>query len=49
MNLSVFVDQCVPMEAVRRLRLAGCAITLLRDVLPIRSPDPVVIAKANES
>jgi hypothetical protein len=36
------------MEAARRLRTAGHDVVLLRDVLPIRSPDPVVLAKAGE-
>lgn len=48
MNLSIFADQCVPMEAIRRLREAGCRVTPLRDMLHIRAPDPVVIAKAQE-
>jgi predicted nuclease of predicted toxin-antitoxin system len=48
MSLRIFADHCVPMEAARRLQAAGHDVRLLRDVLPKRSPDTVVIAKAQE-
>src|SRR5437762_11085341 len=48
MSLRFFVDHCVPMDAVRRLRQEGHHAILLRDVLPKRSPDSQVIAKAQE-
>ena len=48
MNLRLFSDQCVPAEITETLRRHGHQVTLLREVLPIRSPDPVVIAKARE-
>jgi predicted nuclease of predicted toxin-antitoxin system len=48
MSLRFFVDHCVPMEVIRRLRQDRHDVSLLRDVLPIRSPDSAVIAKAQE-
>jgi hypothetical protein len=48
MSLRFFSDQCVPAEITDALRLHGHQITLLREVLPIRSLDPAVIAKAQE-
>ena len=48
MSLRFFSDQCVPTEISDTLRRHGHEVTVLRDVLPIRSLDPVVIAKAQE-
>lgn len=48
MSLRFFSDQCVPTEISDILRRHGHEVALLREVLPIRSPDPVVIAKAQE-
>ena len=48
MSLRFFGDQCVPTEITDTLRRHGHQVTLLREVLPIRSPDPVVIAQAQE-
>lgn len=48
MSLRFFSDQCVPAEISDILRQHGHYVTLLREVLPIRSLDPVVIAKAQE-
>ena len=48
MSLRFFCDQCVPAEITAILRHDGHDVTLLRDALPIRSPDPEVIAKAQE-
>ncbi len=48
MSLRFFSDQCVPAEITDTLRHGGHQVTLLREVLPIRSLDPVVIAKARE-
>lgn len=48
MSLRFFSDQCVPAEITDTLRRHGHQVTLLREVLPIRSPDPAVIAKAQE-
>ena len=48
MSLRFFADQCVPADITDRLREEAHEVTLLREVLPIRSLDPVVIAKAQE-
>ena len=48
MSLHFLSDQCVPAEIPATLRRRGHQVTLLREVLSIRSPDPVVIAKAQE-
>ena len=48
MSLRFFSDQCVPAEITEILRRHGHEVTVLRDVLPIRSLDPAVIAKAQE-
>ena len=48
MSLRLFCDQCVPAEISDALRRAGHDVSLLRDALPIRSPDSVVIAHARE-
>jgi hypothetical protein len=47
-SLRFLSDQCVPSEITGILRHHGHQVTLLRDVLPVRSPDSVVIAKAQE-
>ena len=48
MSLHFFSDQCVPAEIAGLLQQHQHRVTLLREVLPVRSPDPVVIAKAQE-
>jgi len=48
MSLRFFSDQCVPAEITDTLRRHGNEVILLREQLPIRSQDPVVIAKAQE-
>ena len=48
MSLRFLGDQCVPAEITDILRRHGHQVTLLREVMPIRSLDPVVIAKAQE-
>jgi predicted nuclease of predicted toxin-antitoxin system len=48
MSLKFFSDQCVPAEITETLRSHGHHVVLLREVLPIRSPDPAVIQKARE-
>lgn len=48
MSLRLFSDQCVPAEITDFLKHHHYEVTLLRDVLPIRSLDPTVIAKAQE-
>lgn len=47
MSLHFFSDQCVPSEITGILKQHH-RVTLLREVLPIRSLDPAVIAKAQE-
>jgi hypothetical protein len=46
MNLRFLSDDCVPFETSGTLRQHGHDVTLLRDVMPVRSPDPLVIAMA---
>ncbi len=48
MSLAFLSDQCVPEEITRFLTQHGHRVIRLRDVLPIRSPDPVVISKAEQ-
>ena len=48
MKLRLFADQCVPLEIIETLRQQGHEVLLLRDYLPVRSPDSLVIAKAQE-
>ena len=48
MSLRFLGDQCVPAEITDALRRHGHQVALLREVLPIRSIDRVVIAKAQE-
>ena len=48
MSLRFLSDQCVPAEITNILRGHGHRVTLLREVLPIRAVDLVVIAKAQE-
>jgi predicted nuclease of predicted toxin-antitoxin system len=47
-SLRLLIDQCVPAEIGEFLRRRGHQVTLLREVLPIRSPDTEVIAKAQQ-
>jgi len=47
-SLRFFSDQCVPAEITETLRRHGHQVALLRELLPVRSPDPVVIAQAQE-
>ena len=46
MSLRVLSDQCVPAQITEQLRKEGHQVTILRDVLPVRSPDVMVIEKA---
>jgi predicted nuclease of predicted toxin-antitoxin system len=48
MSLRFFSDQCVPREITDTLTNQGCAVVLLRDALPVRTPDPTVIAQAQQ-
>jgi hypothetical protein len=46
MSLRLLSDHCVPAEITNFLKRHQYEVTLLREVLPIRSPDTLVIAKA---
>ncbi len=48
MSLKFFADQCVPNSIIQFLINNGYEVFLLRDYLPIESPDPFVITKAQE-
>ena len=48
MSLRLLADQCVPTEIADLLRRTGHQVIKVRDVMPIRSPDRAVIAKAQE-
>jgi predicted nuclease of predicted toxin-antitoxin system len=48
MALRFLADHCISNSIVQTLRDAGHAVLRLRDVLPVESPDRVVIAKAQE-
>ncbi|MFN3409136.1 MAG: DUF5615 family PIN-like protein [Limisphaerales bacterium] len=48
MSLLFLCDQCVPEEVRLALDGAGHRAIRLREVLPIRSPDGAVLAKARE-
>lgn len=48
MGLKFFIDHCVPYSVIQILRGADHESLLLRDYLPVDSPDDVVIAKAQE-
>ncbi|MEB3311293.1 MAG: DUF5615 family PIN-like protein [Snowella sp.] len=48
MNLSFFIDQCVPNIVGLNLRDAGYQVFFLRENIPIDSPDPVVIKTAQK-
>jgi len=48
MTLRLFADHCVSNYIVEALRDGGCEVIRLRDAMPPESPDPAVIAKAQE-
>jgi predicted nuclease of predicted toxin-antitoxin system len=48
MSLRLLADQCVPAEIIDALQRHGYDTVLVRDVISPRSPDPVVLAKAQE-
>jgi predicted nuclease of predicted toxin-antitoxin system len=48
MKLSFFADQCVPGSVIRALHEEGHEILRLKDWIAVDSPDPVVVAKAQE-
>ena len=48
MALRFLADHCISNTTIRTLRDAGHEVLRMRDVLPVDSPDRVVIAKAQE-
>ena len=48
MSLRFLADQCVPAEIIDALQRHGYDTVRVRDVISPRSPDPVVLAKAQE-
>ena len=48
MALRFLADHCISNTIVQTLREAGYEVLRLRDVLPVESPDAIVIAKAQE-
>ncbi len=48
MSLRFLADHCVSNTIVRTLRDAAHEVLRLREVLPVESPDTIVIAKAQE-
>ncbi|MGQ4645930.1 DUF5615 family PIN-like protein [Lyngbya aestuarii] len=48
MSLKFFLDQCVPASIGQSLQDSGHEVLVLKDYIPIESPDQVVIAKAQE-
>jgi len=48
MALKFFADQCVPDSVTDALRDAGHEVLRLRDHIPPDSPDPIVIAAAQD-
>jgi len=49
MALRFLADHCISNSIVQGLREAGHEVLVLRDVLPVDSPDGKVIAKAQEA
>ena len=48
MSLLFFSDHCVPREITDQLKSSGFLVVLLRDAMPVRSPDPEVISEAQK-
>jgi len=48
MGLRFFADHCVPNSVIQGLFDASHEVIRLRDQIPIESPDPIVIAAAQE-
>jgi predicted nuclease of predicted toxin-antitoxin system len=48
MALRFLADQCISNRVVQTLQHATHEVVRLRDVLPVESPDAIVIAKAQE-
>jgi len=48
MILKFFADHCVPNSIIKFLREQGYEVLVLREYIPMDSPDPTVILKAQE-
>jgi predicted nuclease of predicted toxin-antitoxin system len=48
MALRFLADHCISNTIIRALQDAAHEVVRLRDVLPVESPDMIVIAKAQE-
>jgi predicted nuclease of predicted toxin-antitoxin system len=48
MALRFLADHCVPKSIIQTLRSANHEVAPLKDLLPVESPDTIVIAKAQE-
>lgn len=48
MKFRFFSDHCVPLSIARALQRHGHEVIALHEHLPVNSPDPLVIAKAQE-
>ena len=48
MSLRFFADHCIPNSIIKILGDAGYEVLILKDYIPIESPDSLVIAKAQE-
>lgn len=48
MSLKFFIDHCVPTSIRQALQDSGYDVLVLKDHIPINSPDEIVIAKAQE-
>ncbi|OKH23925.1 DUF5615 family PIN-like protein [Chroogloeocystis siderophila] len=48
MSLKFFLDHCVPTSIGQALQDNGYKVLVLKDHIPINSPDEIVIAKAQE-
>ncbi len=48
MGLRFFADHCIPNSVIKGLLDGGHEVLRLRDYIPIESPDPIVIATAQE-
>ncbi len=46
MGLQFLADHCVPNSVIQTLRDSNHDVLRLRDILPVESPDAIVIAKA---
>lgn len=48
MSLKFFSDHCVPNAVIQALRTAGHQVLILKEHIPRDSPDPLVIATAQD-